>query len=422
MGANVIELKLFPVLSVERGCSTTRANKRFQDTSRMEEQKTKIGAKMLIAAIFSLSIGVAFASPLIVSDLIVPFRRAPQGPTADFGVDVVYANFAVQEPADSETSGVSSLPQVNYRVVLNITNYGDIAAKLGTVNFAAAQNITLLKGASEGASASSSGGGNSGGHFGTVIEGLWLDNEWLNVTWIPGVHPDGLDDAMTNNPWGSGDTVRYVGAMPTVIPSLPANASETGYLMEGVPIRQYYFFNSSASTLQLWDTIYVNGTWVNVTGRIRIENPVTSVLEFGTFIQASTYFWPRNTVVSGSAPSNSTHSHVFMVWSGNDDFNNTWAAGQSRLIQLTGTTTVGSNELKVLTSGSFNVYAATYNYIYDQPVNGTFYDTSSLNTQLKSISLEKTADGIYIYNSILGENQMFQPDQFGVEVFIKDRS
>jgi hypothetical protein len=42
-------------------------------------------------------------------------------------------------------------------------------------------------------------------------------------------------------------------------------------------------------------------------------------------------------------------------------------------------------------------------------------------TQLKSISVEKTADG-YLYNNILGENQIFQPDQYGVEVFIKPRS
>lgn len=378
---------------------------------------------MLIAAIFSLSIGVAFASPLIINDLIVPFRRVPQGPTADFGIDVVYANFAVQEPANSETSGVSSLPQVSYRVVLNITNYSDIPAELGMVDFAAAQNITLLKGALEGATASSSGGGNSGGHFGTVIEGLWLDNEWLNVTWIPGAHPDGLGDVMSS-PWGSGDTVRYVSAMPTVIPSLRANASETGYLMEGVPIKQYYFFNSSASTLQLWDTIYVNGTWVNVTGRIRIEHPVTSVLEYGTIIQSSTKFPPRD-AFNGNQPSDETVGPNVRstVWSGADDFNNTWAPQQSRLIELTGTVTAGTIDiLNGFTAGRINVYTATNNYIYDKPVNGTFYDTSSLNTQLKAISLHKIADGNYIYNKILGENQMFQPDQFGVEVFIKDRS
>jgi hypothetical protein len=317
---------------------------------------------------------------------------------------------------------VSSLPQISYRVVLNITNYSDIAAKLGLVNFAAAQNITILKGALEGATASSSGGGSGGGHFGTVIEGIWLDNEWLNVTWIPGVYPEGLGEVMSS-PWGSGDTVRFVGAMPTVIPSLPANASETGYWMEGVPIKQYHHFNSSASTLQLWDTIYVNGTWANVTGRIRIEHPVISVLEFGTIIQATTNFAPRN-AFNGNQPSNETigPSVTSTVWSGEGDFNSTWAPQQSRLIELTGTVTVGSIDiLNGFTAGKLNVYAAANNYIYDKPVNGTFYDTSSLTTQLKSISLEKTADG-YLYNTILGENQIFQPDQFGVEVFIKPRS
>jgi hypothetical protein len=384
----------------------------------------KFGVKLIIIAFLALSVGVAFASPLLYENLVVrPFRRIPQGPTADFGVDVVYANFEVQEPIDSETSGVSSLPQISYQVVLNITNYSDIAAKLGLVNFAAAQNITLLKGALEGATASSSGGGSSGGHFGTVIEGIWLDNEWLNVTWIPGVHPEGLGEVMSS-PWGSGVVVRYVGAMPTVIPSLPANASETGYWMEGVPIKQYYFFNSSASTLQLWDTIYVNGTWVNVTGRIRIEHPVTSVLEFGTIIQATTNFAPRNAFNGNQPPDETIGPRVrSTVWSGEGDFNSTWAPQQSRLIELTGTVTVGSIDiLNGFTAGKLNVYAAAINYIYDKPVNGTFYDTSSLTTQLKSISLEKTADGNYLYNSILGENQMFQPDQFGVELFIKDRS
>jgi hypothetical protein len=383
----------------------------------------KFGIKLIIIASLALTVGVAFASPLLYENLVVrPFPRIPQGPKADFGVDIVYANFRVQEPLHGETSDALSFPQISYDVVLNITNYSDIAAKLGSVNFAAAQNITLLKGALEGASAISSGEGNSGGHFGTVIEGVWLDNEWLNVTWIRGVHPDGLDEVMSS-PWGSGDTVRYVGAMPTVIPSLPANASETGYWIEGVPIKQYYYFNSSASTLQLWDTIYVNGTWVNVTGRIRIEHPVISILGFGTIIQATTNFPPRN-AFNGNQPSDETIGPYVKstVWSGEDDFNNTWAPHQSRLIELTGTVTVATVDLlNGFKAGKISVYAATNNYIYDKPVNGTFYDTSSLMTQLKSISVEKTADG-YLYNAILSENQIFQPDQFGVEVFIKPRS
>jgi hypothetical protein len=381
----------------------------------------KFGVKLIIIASLALTVGVAFASPLLYENLVVrPFRRIPQGPTADFGVDIVYANFKVHEPSDA-----GALPQVSYQVILNITNQADIAAKLGVVNFAAAQNITLLKGALEGATASSLGGGNGGGHFGTVIEGILLDDEWLNVTWIPGVYPDGLDEVMTDNPWGSGDTVRFLGAMPTVIPSLPANASETGYWMEGVPIKQYHFFNSIASTLQLWDTIYVNGTWVNVTGRIRIEHPVISVLEFGTIIQATTYFHPRNAAfnVTQSSKENVGPIVTSVVWSGeNDEFNSTWAPQQSRLIVLTGTVTVGSIDLlNGFKAGKLNIYAAAINYIYDKPVNGTFYNTSTFTTQLRAISREKTADG-YLYNAILGENQTFQTDKYGVEVFIKPRS
>lgn len=129
--------------------------------------------KLLIVAILSLSLGVVVASPLIVTE-IIPFHKMPMGPTADFGVDVVYANF-------KEAAEISDKPQVTYQIVLNVTNLADIEAKLGMLDFAAAQNVTMVRGVSEGG-ASSSGGGNSGGEFGGVVEGLWLDKEWLNVT------------------------------------------------------------------------------------------------------------------------------------------------------------------------------------------------------------------------------------------------
>ena len=181
--------------------------------------------KLVIAAILSLSIGVAVASPLLVTE-IIPFHKMPMGPTADFGVDVVYANF-------KEATGISDRPQVTYQIVFNVTNLADIEAKAVVLDFAAAQNVTMVRGVS-GGDLSSSGGGNSGGEFGGVVEGLWLDNEWLNVTWIPGIHPDGLGEVMSS-PWGSGDTVRYIANMPTVIPSLPDNASQTGHLTMAYP-------------------------------------------------------------------------------------------------------------------------------------------------------------------------------------------
>ena len=50
-------------------------------------------AKLILFGMLSLTIGVAFASPLLASELNVqPFIKHIQGPTADF-VNVVYANF-----------------------------------------------------------------------------------------------------------------------------------------------------------------------------------------------------------------------------------------------------------------------------------------------------------------------------------------
>jgi len=372
----------------------------------------KIASKFIAAAIFSLCIGVAVAAPLLATE-IIPYPRTPQGPTADFGVDVVYADFKVKDIASP-----LDISQLDYQVILNVTNLADIEAKLGMVDFAAAQNVTILNGAMGGGSAGSSGGGNGGGSFGTRVEGLWLDGEWLNVTWIPGTHPDGLGAVMTP-PKSSRDTVRYMSSLPTAIPNLPDNASETGYYIEGVPIKQYYYFNASANTLALWDTIYANGTWVNVTGRIQIEDPKTSVISFGRVAEATTRFWPRNSFTSTQEPNSAVNQNF--VWSGDGDFNNTWAPHQSRLIQLTGTVNLTRTEIQeAFTNGNLNLYGAAYSYVYDQPINGTFYDTNKLTTGLKAVTLTQSADGSYIYNNLLSGTQTLRLDQYGVEVFLKD--
>jgi len=94
---------------------------------------------------------------------------------------------------------------------------------------------------------------------------------------------------------------------------------------------------------------------------------------------------------------------------------------QSRLIQVKGTTYVGSNEIPSLTaSEKINLYAAAYSYIWDQPVNGTFYDTSKISTSLTAVHLTETSEGNYIYNLLSG-SQTFQTDQYG-EVFLKQES
>jgi hypothetical protein len=56
----------------------------------------KNSIKLIIAAVLSLSVGVAFAAPLYVADMdIRPFPRM-QG-VADASISVVYANFTISK-------------------------------------------------------------------------------------------------------------------------------------------------------------------------------------------------------------------------------------------------------------------------------------------------------------------------------------
>src|ERR1700690_1762487 len=93
--------------------------------------------KLIICAIFSFSIGIACASPLIVTELyITPFIEHVQGPTANYIINVVYANFTIINASNpiSEYSG----PEIAYYVVLEITNPSNISAQLLDVEFTAA--------------------------------------------------------------------------------------------------------------------------------------------------------------------------------------------------------------------------------------------------------------------------------------------
>jgi len=111
------------------------------------------------------------------------------------------------------------------------------------------------------------------------------------------------------------------------------------------------------------------------------------------------------------------------IYSGADGFNNTWAPHQSRLILLTGTMDVGAfwEGLESLKEGEITLYTGATNYLSDYIVNGTYFNTYSSATELKTVQLDITEDG-YLYNIILSDDQMFVMDSFGVEVFIEPRS
>ncbi len=383
----------------------------------------KIGIKLLVCAVLSLSIGIASAYPLLVSELnIRPFFRVPEGPKAGFSIDTVYANFNVQMHASNQSSGGLNLSIVDYQVVFNVTNLSDFPARMASVNLVVAEEVAFVPSIVGGFSIGS-GGGKSGSGGNGFVEGLWLDDEWLNVTWLP-------DGDWPMFPSGPNNNIT------TIIPDLPVNATYEGQWIEGVHVweNRNITTTSSGTTITTATYIFANGTWVDVTDRVRPGQEVPFVRASNTLVSerrlfATEYYGNyRNANEFAEAMSNRTTSQFMhfgptYTWAGEGGFNITWAPHESRLIMLSGTREVGVNwGLESLAEGKIMLYGAASNYLKDiKEMNGAYVNTFSTVTTLKQIAVEKTPDG-YLYNAVLGEDQMFISDQWGVEVSIKPRS
>lgn len=346
----------------------------------------KIGTNLILLGILSMLIGTAFASPLLLSELeILPGPYLPKGPKAEFSVNVVYANFSIQDnpnitelpfPFSETDSDPGKLSSISYFVVLNITNHSDVYAVLLGADFRAAGEIHT-----DGVSGAK---GTHGGKW--WAEGVWLDGEWVNVTLFPSTQ---LENG-------------------TVIEA---------YLQEGVYLLDEY---SNADNSLLSTQMYINGSWVDVTGRINVtrnDDQNYSIAIGSDFIASSCY-----TFIGRRDDYNTTNNPFDWkyIQSGPEDFDNIWAPHQSRLIALPGTQilTKSADGIKVLKTGNLTIHAMIRNYV---PLNDTALDTLSWAKELKPIQLEITENG-YIYNTILSENQMFVMDSFGVEVFIEPRN
>jgi hypothetical protein len=401
-----------------------------------EEKQMKFALKILICAILSLSIGIATASPLLIAELTIePFHKVPEGPKANFEVNTVYANFDVQEYASSITSGGENLALVNYEVVLNITNHSEFPARISSLSLVAAEEITAYPSIVGGLS-SSSGGGRSGGGGSGFVEGLWLDDEWLNVTWLP----DGQ--------WPMFDDFNDFPNVPKVVPPLPENALEDyGKWIEGVHVWETHDVvkTESGTTIKTTDYIFVNGSWVDVTGRIRVENGEPSVLATSTLLNKRIDFVSENfgsyanieefnaqKETEAAEPPKKTQAWLIQgmnkwrneVWAGEGGFDNYWQPGESRLITFKGTTDVGNSNwgLESLAAGKITLYAEAASYLKDrEEMKTSFTNTHAVVSELKEVQVAKTGNS-YLYNTVLSANQVFQPDQFGVEVYIKPGS
>jgi hypothetical protein len=385
--------------------------------------KMKFGVKLIVIAVLALSVGVAFASPLLYENLVIrPFPRIPEGQKADFSVDIVYANFSIQEHASNKSSHGSPLSILTYDVVLNVTNLSDLRAVVNRLDFKAAEEVTSVPSVLGGSAAAPRGSGASGGGHPDFVEGIWLDGKWLNVTWLP----DGEWPATFNSP------------IVETIPDLPSDASEEGVWVEGVHVEESYEITKTADETNITFTTlaFINGAWVDVTGRVGVDYEQPFVVfnnllvgELRNFA-SETFGSYRNEAAFDEAlaeifPAEDvtwTNIGITYTWAGKNGFNSYWEPHESRLIKLTGTQDVGGGALELLAEEEIIVYSAVSNNVKDWTViKGTYYNTFSTATSIKQVQVEKTADS-YIYNTILGENQTFQPDQFGVEVFIKPRS
>lgn len=341
--------------------------------------------KIVIAAVLSLSTGVAFASPLFVSHMfVVPLPYVPEGPKADFSIDLIYANFAVQ-PTNPNTP----LPEwynknrdgdpssISYNVVLNVTNNSNETALIDMFYICAANSTvkgsTIIKDSTT---------------VGTV-EGVWLDGKWVNATWIPLVQSS-------------------------------SNIGIVGYWREGVDIKETYTNGTLSST-----SMRINGKWVDVTGRINVpgqssEAPLNNVTVMTGIIAAETlrFVSPQ-------------HKYTESEWGyyadiklpvGPGKFSNYWSPHESRLIMLNGTLLSSPATVEYLKADKTFVRIQASTKLANNYINGTYVDTSLLTGSLYQIKLEPINGSYYEYNMALGENQVFQPDKFGVEVFIKSVS
>jgi hypothetical protein len=97
---------------------------------------------LVLIAILAFGIGIAYAAPMLIVPNVELYPRVFEGPKALFNVDIVYAGF---NTTDNQLGNSETLPDanVNYYVVLNVTNTADTPATLYEINFAAAQNVTV---------------------------------------------------------------------------------------------------------------------------------------------------------------------------------------------------------------------------------------------------------------------------------------
>ena len=355
----------------------------------------KFGIKLLALALLSLTMGIACASPLLVTELnIKPYINYVQGQTVEFNINVVYANFTLQN-ADKPVEKDSG-PTISYFVIVNITNPSNLGATLTRVYFSAAPEMAYVPSFQNGSVTYDA-------------LGAWVDGKWYNLTWVNGASPS-FDE--------NGKLIQS-----------PFKLAES-YWMEGVQVFDKYVNGNLTSSY-----LNMNGTWTNVTGHIDFaRQPLgggyssadTTLVVDSTqvFSNAPDENYSANGVISDGPPSfgpTSLTNHFV----GQGFFSNFWEPRQSRLVALYGSwdvlASLGAKDkpVKAVQSGNLTFMTQTSNFVeLSAPVNNTVINTSSDDIELKQVQLTQNGNS-FIYNPLSLSSNAFQLDKWGLEVKLR---
>ena len=423
--------------------------------------------KFIVIGIISLLAGSALTTPLLLAELdIVPFWTMPEGQKANLSVSVVYANLTIQNdlPRYNLNLGDYYESNLDYFVVLNITNLSGVPTTLSTLGFAGVKNTTIIPSALGGFHVTHQDGDAIGGGFisfgpaegyvGNVeagrVEGLWLDGEWINTTWVPegglfeiwrsqNIFPTKELEGIWEPNWIPYESIeKYLASenpddnVPPYVSFGGSRSNDTGqyytyggrlfayeggnYWIEGVPLIEYVADNEVKTT-----AIYYNGSWIDVTGRVEVvEKPFVAASDFLFGIQTSFqgYAEKSSSVPSGYFADFSSVEGA-IPFSSFFEFDNVWEPYQSRLILLNGSINVENlwKPDELLKDNKITLYTELNNYVAESIINGVKVNTASITAELMTVQLERT-EGSYLFNSILSGDQRFAFDASGIEVFI----
>jgi uncharacterized protein YxeA len=343
----------------------------------------KNATKLVIIGILSLLVGTTFASPLIITELnpdnLKPYVKPPTVAfTSDVTSEVLYANFSVTPDVENDRR-----VNLSYFVVLNVTNTSDEPANVSFVTFnAQVQDYTLPE---------YNRGGTESGLTWTAKE-AWVDGVHYTVSWVPNIKGARFEERFDYH----GD------------PELD------GEWIEGVKIQEYYKNYELAYT-----KINMNGTWVDVTGRIEVERP--SYWPPQEQPMDAVLIWDSRSLLQES----SLDTHGFTVLEvpprGTPEaFDQIWAPYESRLIVVKDARPVQSKYFESEKLGKLQNEEIVLNTVIQTRVTVDNWTDSARSKDSIQVFVETTEQG-YQY-SILPEDTIFTLDEFGVEVFIEPRN